>query len=258
MVLCIMVINMFFELENYVKEIFNVSHIVWSEQKCTVLPRDYSALAFRIKGSGCIYYDDKIIEVHPNELLYLPQNMGYSAEYSDTELIVIHFVTANKDTDVEVFSLDNTEKLYKLFLEALNKWTAKDIGYKISIMSMLYEILSIIYKETQKKSLPKNFIDAVSFINSNYLNNSLSVKNVCLEANISETYFRELFSKHYKKTPVSYINELKIEYARNLIASGTSIEDAAYQGGFNDPKYFARVVKKHFGCTPRDLKNYGK
>jgi AraC-like DNA-binding protein len=37
-----------------------------------------------------------------------------------------------------------------------------------------------------------------------------------------------------------------------------TIEDAACESGFNDPKYFARVVKKHFGCTPRDLKLYGK
>ncbi|MBQ3099216.1 MAG: AraC family transcriptional regulator [Kiritimatiellae bacterium] len=36
------------------------------------------------------------------------------------------------------------------------------------------------------------------------------------------------------------------------------IETAAYESGFNDPKYFARVVKSRFGCTPRALKAYGK
>ena len=28
--------------------------------------------------------------------------------------------------------------------------------------------------------------------------------------------------------------------------------------GFNDPEYFARVIKQQFGCTPRELKTYGK
>ena len=36
------------------------------------------------------------------------------------------------------------------------------------------------------------------------------------------------------------------------------VTNAAYESGFNDPKYFARVVKKCLNCTPRDLKNYGR
>ena len=143
-------------------------------------------------------------------------------------------------------------------MEALNIWQNKSLGYKILTLSILYKILGTMYKETQKHNLPQNFINAVSIINSGYKDNSLSIKQVCLEAQISETYFRKLFSIHYKKTPVSYITELRIEYARNLISGGMSIDNAAYESGFNDPKYFARTVKKHFDCTPRELKLFGK
>jgi AraC-like DNA-binding protein len=57
---------------------------------------------------------------------------------------------------------------------------------------------------------------------------------------------------------VAYITELRLEHARNRIAGGVPIERAAAESGWGDAKYFARVVKKYFGCTPRDLKNYGK
>lgn len=249
---------MFFELENPIIEIIGVDHLEWSEQYCVVRPREHSALAFRIRGFGDIHYNDKQISVNTNDILYLPQNVGYSAKYGDTELIVIHFITQNSDDAAEVFSFDNTEKIYKLFLEALNIWQNKNIGYKIFTLSILYQIIGTIYKATQKHTLPKNYINAVSIINANYKDNSLSVKQVCREAEISETYFRKLFSEYYKKTPVTYINELRIEYARNLISGGVSIEKAAYQSGFNDPKYFSRVIKKHFNCTPRKLKLFGK
>ena len=250
--------SVFFELENPITEIIGVDHIEWKAQKCKVLPRDYSALAFRIKGSGHICYNETNISVSTNNILYLPQNIGYSAEYSDTELIVIHFKTQNADQVTEVFSFENTEKIYKLFLEALTIWENKKTGYKIMTISILYKILATVYKETHNHSLPQAFINAVSLINSNYKDNSLSIKQICLEAEISETYFRRLFSEYYKKTPVAYINGLRIEYARNLIANGMSIEAAAYSTGFNDPKYFSRVIKKHFNCTPRELKSYGK
>ena len=81
---------------------------------------------------------------------------------------------------------------------------------------------------------------------------------VCAETGISATLFRKLFKKHYQKTPTEYITSLRLEYARNLISSGMAIKNAAYESGFNDPKYFARVVKKCLNCTPRDLKDYGR
>ncbi len=249
---------MVFELKNPIIDVIGVDSIEWNEQHCNVLPREYSALAFRIKGSGNIYYNNKKISINTNDILYLPQNIGYTADYTDSKLIVIHFKTKNSDNIAEVFSFENTEKIYKLFLEALYVWQNKEVGYKILTLSLLYKILATIYKETQKHALPNNFINAISIINANYKDNSLSIKQVCIDAQISETYFRELFSKCYKKTPRTYINELRIEYARNLIANGSTIEKAAYDSGFNDAKYFSRVVKKHFGCTPKELKTYGK
>ena len=44
----------------------------------------------------------------------------------------------------------------------------------------------------------------------------------------------------------------------DIISCGENIESAAEKSGFNDPKYFSRVVKKHFKCTPRELKLYGR
>ena len=250
--------NVFFELENPITEIIGVDHIEWKAQNCKVLPRDYSALAFRIKGSGVIFYNETNISVNTNNVLYLPQNIGYDAKYSDTELIVIHFKTQNADQIAEVFSFENTEKVYKLFLETLTVWENKKTGYKIMTISLLYKILATVYKETHNHSLPQAFMNAVSLINSNYKDNLLSIKQICREAQISETYFRKLFSEYYKKTPITYINGLRIEHARNLIANGVPIEEAAYTSGFNDAKYFSRVIKKFFNCTPRELKVYGK
>jgi AraC-like DNA-binding protein len=81
---------------------------------------------------------------------------------------------------------------------------------------------------------------------------------VCEAAGIGTTVFRQLFKRYYQKTPMEYITQLRLEHARNQISGGMPIELAAAESGFADPKYFARVVKKNLGCTPRDLKKYGK
>lgn len=93
------------------------------------------------------------------------------------------------------------------------------------------------------------------YINANFKNNT---DDIYRETGVSATYLRTLFQKHFGKRPTEYIINLRLEHARNLIACGTSVKEAAFESGFNDPKYFARVVKKHFHCTPRELQLYGK
>ena len=81
---------------------------------------------------------------------------------------------------------------------------------------------------------------------------------MCRYGGISETVFRSLFKKHYGKTPIAYISDMRVEYARSLIANGETVESAAQRSGFSDPKYFARTVKRMYGCTPRSFKSWGK
>lgn len=249
---------MLYNGENPILRIAGVEHMVWKGGTFSVAPRAYSALAFRMRGSAVIQSGGKEVEVQTNDLLYLPQGLAYKAQYTDTEMLVIHFVTAKDDEELKIYSFQNGEEFYKRFLKACALWEKKEPGYEAYIMAQLYAILGMLLERETKATLPKHFLGAVSLINSNYRRNDLTVERICAEAGIGGTVFRRLFRKHYQKTPVNYITDLRLEYARNLIAGGTSVEDAAYESGFNDPKYFARVVKKCFGCTPRELKAYGK
>ncbi len=239
-------------------KIIGVEHLEWKEGTFNVPPREYSSLAFRISGSVTIYCGDSEHYINTNDILYLPQYMGYTAKYTDTEIVVFHFVTMQNDREIELYTFQDGEQLYKLFMRALALWKNKEAGFAVYTMSLLYAILGTILEKETKTNLPPHFLNAISFINANYKNNNLSVGMICAAAGISATTFRQLFKKHYQKTPMQYITDLRLAYARNLISSGMTIENAACESGFNDPKYFARVVKKHFGCTPRALKVYGK
>lgn len=244
--------------ENSILRIVGVEQLSWNGGSFAVAPREYSALAFRISGTATIGCSGSEYHVNTNDILYLPQKMPYAAVYTDTQMLVIHFVTARNDSQPELYTFQNSEQLYKMFLRAHTLWKNKEPGYSVYVMSQFYAILGKIFEKETKAQLPPHFLQAISFINSNYQNSSLCVNMICAEAGIGATAFRQLFKKHYQKTPIEYITDLRLEHARNLISGGMPIELAAAESGFNDPKYFARVVKKHLGCTPRDLKTYGK
>lgn len=243
---------------NPILKIIAVENISWESGVFNVAPREYSALAFRIKGKAKITALGKEYFLNSSDILYLPQNLGYTADYSDTELLVIHFLTATDDNEPEVYSFANPEEIYKLFMSLYMQWKRREPGFMVEAMSMLYAILAKIYKKTDKGCASLEFISAVSYINSNFKDSNLDIETVAKKVGINSSVLRQLFKKYYQKSPIGYIIDLRLEYARNLIASGVSVENAALISGFNDSKYFARVVKNRLSCTPRDFKTYGK
>lgn len=244
--------------ENTVPVIKSVEYMRWNGGNFKVEPRPFSGLAFRVRGDAVIQGGGKSCQVHAGDILYLPQNMGYTAKYGDTEVIAIHFVTAEDDKEIEVFSPRNGEEFRQLFMDMLRIWERKEPGYKIFAVAQLYTILGSLAASEAKQNLPDHFLKALSYLNSHYRESGLCVNRVCAQVGIGATIFRQLFKKHYRETPTEYVTRLRLEYARKLISGGETVERAALESGFSDPKYFSRVVKKYFGCTPRAFKDYGK
>ena len=249
---------MLYEGNNPILRVENVEYLTSSPGTYEVAPRPYSSLSFRIKGTARIETETGCDTVNTNDILYVPQNLAYTARYTETEMITFHFVTYGNDREIQVFSFENGEKIYKTFLQAKELWQARVPGYELYAMSALYTALGMICQKEAHAQLPPHFLQAVSMLNSGYTNSHLNLGDICAEAGIAQSQFRQLFKLHYGKTPVDYLTDLRIEHARSRIAGGMSVESAAFESGFNDPKYFARTVKKRFGCTPKSFKTYGK
>ena len=117
---------------------------------------------------------------------------------------------------------------------------------------MLYKILCTIFNRHQ---VSPNLQKAIAFIHANYRDSSLTIGQICAHAGFSPTVLRQLFSTHYQQSPIEYIIRQRLLYAQTLIADGVPIETAAFESGFNDLKYFARVSKKYLNRTPSELKD---
>ena len=76
--------------------------------------------------------------------------------------------------------------------------------------------------------------------------------------NVSETYFRKLFFENYQITPLEYINNLRTEYAIELLESGYyNVTEVAEKCGFGNAYYFSTFIKKRTGHSPKKfIKEY--
>lgn len=99
-------------------------------------------------------------------------------------------------------------------------------------------------------------ISAVSeWIRSN-CHRSISISSVAENFHYNPQYISARFKKETGQTITAYINSIRIELSKTLLAnSDISIKEAAYSCGFADEKYYMRIFREREGMTPLQYKN---
>lgn len=69
---------------------------------------------------------------------------------------------------------------------------------------------------------------------------------------VSANYFGDLIKKSTGETASHYIRRHIIQLAKNKLASGETINQTAYELGFEYPQHFSRMFKRCTGTTPKE------
>jgi len=103
----------------------------------------------------------------------------------------------------------------------------------------------------QRNTLRHEIVKAIAYTKSHYMN-AIRVKEVADMVHLSESYFSYVFTKETGKTFSQYLLDVRIEKAKQLLqADSLSWLEVGERTGFENPKYFTKVFKKHTGITPR-------
>lgn len=100
--------------------------------------------------------------------------------------------------------------------------------------------------------IPKSDVIAsvINWIKEN-LGKHLSVQQMADRANLSERQFRRLFMRDTGKTPANYLEELRMDSAKNLLLnSDKSIKQLALTLGFNSADGFRRAFERKYSVSP--------
>jgi AraC-like DNA-binding protein len=93
--------------------------------------------------------------------------------------------------------------------------------------------------------------DTIAFMELHYAE-KLSLRDLARRAHLSPNHFIRMFRQYYGMTPARYVNDLRIDRARELLrGTERSVTDIALSCGFGDSNYFARAFRKVEGLTPR-------
>lgn len=246
---------MFFNTENISFEILSVLTLNWGERNDKSDLRRHHALSYRTKGNAEFIHKEGVETVKTGDIMLVPSFCEYMLKTGEEKLIVIHFMSdSDLPTGIRKFSSERAEYFENKFSELYNVWTKKQIGYEHECKSILYKIITKIEREISEikiKNGQDKIKEALDYIHDNFTDHSLTVEYLAKMCGMSDTYFRKLFVEKFSVTPVCYINNMRVNYAKELLQSGYyTVAETAEKCGFNTMSYFSTFMKKHTGEFP--------
>jgi signal transduction histidine kinase/ligand-binding sensor domain-containing protein/DNA-binding response OmpR family regulator len=95
---------------------------------------------------------------------------------------------------------------------------------------------------------------ALNVVEKNISKPEFSVVELSRELGMSRVNLYKKLSSITGKTPIEFIRVIRLRRAAQLLETGRiSVSEAAYQVGFNNPKYFSKHFKSEFGVLPSEL-----
>lgn len=224
-----------------------------STDTAAIFPRPYHALSCRLSGQATFTAREQQVTVEDNSVLYMPADTPYHLRAGAEQIIVIHFeVSAPMEKRFSALS-EVSPTLRERFVALHRTWQEKAPGYELRAMSLFYGILEQLrhHIDLPQQQLYRRLRPAVERLHADFADPALSVAALAAQAKLGDTQFRRLFCQLMGKTPLDYLNALRVERAAALLDDGLlSVEEIALRCGFSDPKYFSTVFRKYKGMPP--------
>ncbi|MEH2920297.1 helix-turn-helix domain-containing protein [Samsonia erythrinae] len=84
----------------------------------------------------------------------------------------------------------------------------------------------------------------------NNLQAAPSLETLAEELNLRRETLVRQFRRDTGITPMAFLNNARIEYAKSLLKQGTPLVDASYQSGFCDQSHFHKTFVQYTAATP--------
>jgi signal transduction histidine kinase/DNA-binding response OmpR family regulator/ligand-binding sensor domain-containing protein len=171
-----------------------------------------------------------------------------------TSHIPVIMLSALADIDDKIKGLENGADAYveKPFNVDYLKVTIKNLIKSRENVKHLLED-----KEVKKQLTPdESFLsDVIEVIKNNLTENDFTIDHLADIMGLSRSNLFRRLKGLIQISPSDLIIKIKLSHAEELMKSKkyNRISDIAYESGFQDPKYFSTLFKKHYGKTPTEF-----
>lgn len=118
--------------------------------------------------------------------------------------------------------------------------------------AQFHQIMDALQKQQTSKTA-KSVEPAKQYIDQYYMR-GITLTELSSLCGMSSSYFSLLFKLQIGQTYVKYINQVRMERARDMLTSNMSIRKISENTGFISQRYFTERFKAYWGCTPTQFR----
>ncbi len=180
-------------------------------------------------------------------------------ENFDSEVFYMFYVQSKNR--VTVFGTDHpvNPTLKRFMKESYDEYTEKEICYKLPIRANIYHMMTSLlrYYCGSKNELDRMIYHnvlrlrpVITYIDEHF-REKIYIEELSAMINVSPDYFTKMFKESIGKTPIDYINGMRVNSAMELLCtSEMSMTEIADAIGFCNPNYFHKIFKQYMLTSP--------
>ena len=233
-------------------------------------------------GKVMVQIGTEFAEANAGEFLYVPPTMVFRVDAVDGEAgmrsmvfdsSIIEINMENFDTEIfYMFYVQSKNKivvfseghpvhdtLSKYMQESYDEYVSKDVCYKLPIRANIYLMMTALlrYYCGSKNDLDRMIYHnvmrlrfVITYIAEHY-KEKIYIETLSEMITVSPDYFTKMFKDSIGRTPIDYINGLRINRAMQMLATtDTSVNDISDSLGFSNSNYFHKIFKQYMDTSP--------
>lgn len=207
-------------------------------------------------GAGEFIIDDATtIRYSSGEVVILPPNV----EHTNTSAngftnIHVRIADATLPFKTPIRIVDDNDKHVLSAFEDIFYYYNNHIEKRQLLLSALSNlIVNYVIAFQHDKQLSKAVEEIKNDIVRNFPDCDYELDEYLKSLPFSYDYLRKLFKSEMGITPHAYLTHIRMQTAQKLLSSldhEYNVSKVASMCGYDEPLYFSRVFKKHFGCSP--------
>ena len=217
-------------------------------------------LTLIINGTLEMNMGDKKIVAEPGNIILQQKGDNYRLFAPDAcgvEYVVISYMATPEDVLKKYLPerlLDSTNLKYQRFFENVaHNFSSYSITSAPLLRALVQEIVCNVIcdvNSTAQQFHNQPLERAKQYINENF-SKPITTIDIASAAGFSPSYLRTLFHKIMGQSPMNYLNQVRINHAKEMLSSKMfTLSEVASSCGFQNEYYFNRVFKKFAGITP--------
>ncbi len=211
------------------------------------------------EGHAVFTTENRQVELHPGELLYIPRGLAYVSEWYGNPSCVFFSLpfTFRYFSQNGAFSLQSVRDEtmdFSASMTRMHEALQNDPPRALAEFFSLYSFVTRHFEPDPHRAEESRVIKALRYMET-HLADDFDVPRLARMCGMSESGFYHHFKPATGYTPIEYKNSLRCRAATELLCNtDRTVEDIAEHLGCSCPAYLRRILFHTLGKTPKQIR----